>query len=322
MGSGVSRCLLKRYKVERMFYHDQDLRSPSELCVRCGLCCIVLRATCTREEAEEASPSCPEQFAEPHPEGEDDKLLIRFPCMHLRGRPLGAVFCAIYHQKRPEVCSTYLCRIAMLYSQHEVGLESALRQLKVAFWSEDPTVFNWAGFDGERNIMRRQVVWKLAENLRAKGQSEQGVDLWVANQCTPSYWPSTPLEHSLFSMHFAAFDNREDKAEPDRAAAHRKALELYYEMDELEKLNERDKEVAAMTVFHVLNQLRIYVTDRTEVLHESDSVEADRPTPVGRAEAEPGVPTPTMDEGNSGSEGGETGLCSLPGDQDDCETPQ
>lgn len=303
-----------------MFYHDNDLRSTSELCVRCGLCCVVLRASCTEEEARRVCPDNPLQFAEPDETMEDGKWLMRFPCMYLKGRVLGAVFCSIYDKERPSVCGSYLCRIAMLYSQGQIELEPALKQLKVAFWTSDVTVFNWAGFEGEQAIMRRQAVCRIAGQLRKEGASQPGVDLYLADQLTPGYWPSTPLEHGLFSMHFMSFDHREKLGGEAKAKADREALGLYYELDELEEMSERDKEVAQMTVRQVLAQLRLYLADNTEVDHAQDSVERSRSAEADWPETEHRVPTPALEDRSSGGESEGASLRAAPGDQDDRPT--
>jgi Fe-S-cluster containining protein len=301
-----------------MFYHDRDLRPTSDLCIRCGLCCVALRAQCTPEEAEAACPSNPERFAEPDDDIKEGNLLIRFPCMYLKGRLLGAVFCAIYDKERPKVCTSYLCRVAMLYAQGQVELKSALQLLKIAFWSSDVSVFNWAGFEGETNILRKQAVWQLAQKLREGGTNEQGLDLWAAQHCTPNYWPSTPLEHSLFSMHFMSFDHRESLEDEARREAERKALGLYYEPEETEQFSSRDIEVARMTVRHVLAQLRLYITDGTEVDYAQDTVEASSSAEADQEQGEPRVSPSDVDDGCSGGESEEARLCLAAGDQDSC----
>ena len=298
-----------------MFYHEKSLRPTSELCVRCGLCCVVLKAQCTPEEAKLACPEHPERFAEPDEYAAEGKLLMKFPCMYLRGRVLGGTFCSIYGQDRPKVCSSYLCRIAMLFSQNEVNLERALQQLKIAFWSGDVSVFNWAGLDGEQVIMQRQAVWQLADTLKAQGNSSAEVDLWVANQCTPSYWPKTPLEHSLFSMHFMAFDWREGLRGEEREKAEQESLKLYYETEEVEQMSKRDQAVARTTVRQVLSQLRMYVANLNaeEMDGGTDSLEADRPAEAGEEEGGAGVPPRDVEDRRPGGEGTKAGLRVLRG---------
>jgi Fe-S-cluster containining protein len=298
-----------------MFYHDDSLRSTSELCVRCGLCCAILNASCTPEEAEAANPGNPDRFARPDENVEKGKLRIRFPCMHLKGRTLGGVLCAVYDKQRPAVCVSYLCRIAMLYAQRGIELNQAMHQLRIAFWSGDVTIFNWCGEDGEEVLMQRQAVWKLADKLREEGNSEMGVDFWVAQQSTPSYWPSTPLEHSLFSMHFLNFDHRRRLQGEARVEAYDAALKLYYEPEEIEFMSPGEREVASVTVDKVFEQLRLYVTDRmdTEVEGVQDPVEAGTCAEFGEGDRSGGAST--LEDGSVGGESEETGFCAIRGDQ-------
>lgn len=301
-----------------MFYDEKSLRSTSELCVRCGLCCVVLKAQCTPEEAELAAPDNPARFAGPDDYVAEGKLLMKFPCMYLRGRVLGGAFCAIYSKSRPKVCSSYLCRIAMLYSQGEVNLEDAFEQLKTAFWSGNVSIFNWCGEDGEQVILRRQAIWHLADTLRAQGSSDMEVNMWVANECTPTYWPRTPFEHSLFSMHFMSFDYREGLEGKELEDAEQRALLLYYEPEEIEKMSKRDQAIARATVRHVLAQLRLYVSSpgSGETDGGTNRVEADRSAAADNEKGGPGIPPRDVADRDTGSKSEETGLCPVRGGQD------
>lgn len=210
-------------------------RDTSELCVRCGLCCCVLRAHCSEKDARDLAQTMGvdvRRFAAPPKEdsehllGPDGVTIIRdtqdeplwlmyFPCIFLRGRPMKAVGCAAYsvvdgttgerRDPRPLVCRSYLCKIAIMYRLGEVTLDDALRLLRVSFDQGDVTIFNWCGSPRDITISRLADVQDQIQGMRQEGMEEPWVDFYAASRLTPRWYPRSEPEHDLLSIHFEVF---------------------------------------------------------------------------------------------------------------------
>jgi len=214
-----------------------------ELCLTCGLCCCVLEAKCTKEEAihvTTATSTPINNFVSPdalHKSGTHPGLLLSmlFPCTYLRGRPLKAVRCAAYRVKdkdgvemdpRPNVCKVYLCRIAIEYKLNMITLSDAKSQLSRAYYQGDVTIFNWVHTDiklienqevrsavdllirSDDELNSRFKLQNTCSDLRSKGFSETYIDFIVAQKGTELVIPRSEEEHSLFSMYFNVFKKR------------------------------------------------------------------------------------------------------------------
>lgn len=235
---------------------DLELRSTSELCVHCGLCCVILDARCMPEEARAAStPDTLSVFTDIENTNEEGKVRMRFPCMYLRGRPLRAVSCAIYNDenlRRPALCHGYLCRLAMQYAQKQVTKTEALSLLGMAFFKNRLELFNWIGTDDENAILRRQAILELAAQLRDEGLDGPLFELMLARELTPVYAPQGAIDLALFSMHMHCFDKRDGLPLEDQV----EALEAYVNPETLEQLTPEQKELAAEVMNSTIREIR------------------------------------------------------------------
>ena len=243
-------------------YHDGPLRQANELCVQCGICCVVLRASCTKEEADIICPENPSLFAEPNPEQKEGPLLIKFPCRYLRGRAMRSCFCTIYGKVRPKVCVGYYCRVAALYRQHELDLEQALGQLRKAYETRDASLFNWGGDELDALVARRQAAWELADELRKENVDEALIDYRIAASLSPDYqFRSTP-HRDLFFSHFVCFDHLQRRAAVDLDEAIQETIYLFYG-DEGEAMDKTEKAIKSEAIWRVLRDLReFFIIDK------------------------------------------------------------
>lgn len=227
------------------------MNNTSELCVRCGLCCVVLHAECSWAEAQtlcEEMGVDPEKFVDTQEYlklgekirelvdvgltlgkdvlpavraargsesqvslSDDSKLRMRFPCMFLRGRVGKGVLCTAYGRSRPKVCGSYLCRIATQYRIGELSLAEGLLAIQRAFWINEPGAFNWTGSDQERRLIVREMVEVVREEMQADGLEDWQINLHLADRLTPRYFAKSDLDGGLLNMHFAAHDRRMTK---------------------------------------------------------------------------------------------------------------
>lgn len=238
-------------------YLDSPLRQVNELCLKCGLCCVVLQASCSREEAERVCPQQPERFARPSDRLAENKLLISFPCMFLKGRVMHAVCCSAYEKGRPKVCESYLCRIAVRYRQYEIELEEAEQLLQQAYLSRDVTIFNWgAAEDGPLSI--RYAAWELADKLRKEGCSGDIIDYRLSQYLSPQYDFCSLPDRDLFFYHFVCFDDWVKLGKNDLSQAIEKTMYLFYG-DEAEEMTWEQKVIKSEAIWKVLWDLRSHL---------------------------------------------------------------
>lgn len=238
-------------------------RDTSELCVRCGVCCVVLKAYCTPEEAEATAAHGGvdvRRFVKERPNDSGD-VLMHFPCTFLRGRVMSHVACAVYDGPRPPVCGSYLCKIAINYTTQRISLVDAIHALNIAFMKGDYSIFNWTGQDREVSIYLRGRIVKASAVLRKQGVPQAVIDYSAAAGVTPRYFIPTDIDHDLLSMHFFSHDHRMRRldaaeTEAERLKLLRAGLDLYFESELVAQLPDDGIRIAATAMTAVLNELR------------------------------------------------------------------
>lgn len=186
--------------------------SPSKLCLQCGLCCFMLNAKISQEDLDkmvETHGIAPERFAAP-PEmildAKESDWAIKMPCKYLMGKPLQWSGCQIHEQFRPEVCESYLCKMAMKYKLGIVSLGEAKYWLRYACLEGDYTVFNWVKAHDEQNILISSGIAAQVDQLRKSGATEEEVSICLANIITPEYAVEDGLAQFTLNMYFAVTD--------------------------------------------------------------------------------------------------------------------
>lgn len=272
---------------------ELEPRNPSEICVRCGLCCVALHATCTREEAVElcevrheslegfAEELVYEQDGDDHNKGDPilkngmPSVHIKFPCRYLRGRLMYAVACAVYGDPRPEVCRSYLCKIAIQFKAREVTLDEGLSKLRSAYWQNDASVFNWSGSSGEAVLSLTSDALDAVAEMKREGIPSVMIDYEIAAGVTPLYVPESRHDLNLTSMHFHAFDHREAlRKRVDAEAIDESALGLYFSAEAIAEMSDGYKTAAASGIRAVLLEMRDLVVNSEK--HLSDAAQYER----------------------------------------------
>lgn len=234
------------------------MAAVSELCTKCGLCCVMLSARCRREEAISivnwASETGLLTKQSDLLADDQDPVLMKFPCTFLRGRPTRGVRCAVYDGPRPKLCSSYLCKAAVQFKMGEISFEEARQRIMVAFWSNDASLFNWHGVEGEASLAARASIRELVETLRSQGFSDLEADFLVSSSVSSLYVPMSSMAHSLFSLHFFTFDARRD--------SYKDPTGVYIDDEKMEILRSISPEadqIVRVVIENVLAELRQYL---------------------------------------------------------------
>ena len=228
-----------------------ELQNASELCTRCGLCCVGLRAWCTVEDAEKtcAEMSIPlDQFVNVEERDEKNKVLMKFPCTFLRGSILHYVSCAAYKVPRPEVCHVYYCRVATQYRLRHIMLDEALALLRRGFWLDDVAAYNWCRSEEDAVLTQIHNAAVAGCDLEQSGFSRDVINYTMMTHVLPRYAPANEIDQNLLSMHFYLYDVR-------HTVDVRKRL-TFYLGDAALSMDDHDVEVAMQAIDGVFDVLR------------------------------------------------------------------
>lgn len=200
-------------------------KDPSELCVKCGLCCIMLCARVDDQEAENLIEQANENNRYPQdmhlerfstvqdqPPYKGDRT-INMPCCYLQGAMLNYVQCRVYDLDRPKVCGSYLCKIAVEFRLGKISMPEAIFRLRSSFMNGDVSIFNWTQAGTEGSIDENEVyvsimgqISDLIYQMRKDEYSEDQIELAVANRLTPMYVPSSIVGQAALNMHLYNVD--------------------------------------------------------------------------------------------------------------------
>lgn len=185
----------------------------SKLCVGCGICCFILNARVTKEEADKISGDNNvkfEDFAVLTDIGQvlyPDDYTIKVPCTFLLGKPLGKwTACRIHNKIRPAVCGSYLCKMAIRYQLGTISLGEARYWLRLAIQVKDLSIFNWIKDSQEAKILISSAVATRISQLRKENVPDEQIRMMVASLVTPNYTIRSPLDDLTLCMHFATHD--------------------------------------------------------------------------------------------------------------------
>lgn len=223
-------------------------KDPSKLCLQCGLCCFMLSARTTQEEAEKVEAehgiksslfTCVEEFGP-----NKGELVIRMPCKFLQGRILDHVFCKAHEKYRPEVCGAYLCKMAQKYVMGMISLGEAKFWLKFAYLRADVNIFNWSGDQESDRLLAVSMISNYADQLRGEGADQTSINISVAERITPVYKIKSDTDHLVLNMHFDAFD----RGDVD--------YKLFMDQEEIDGLDKWDAELAKDVIKFVVAEFR------------------------------------------------------------------
>jgi hypothetical protein len=208
------RCYKEREEVKERLKQpliNEQQKDVGRLCLRCGVCCFMLSARCTDEEAERIEKDhgiSVDRLSHIEAIGPNQgKRVLKVPCKLLKGKPLDHAFCKAYRGFRPEVCHSYMCKIAQRYSLGMMSYHEALFWMRTALITGDVSIFNWTSEgDQDDRLMVASMIGNFADNLRNLGADQQHINLAVAERVTPRYFFKSPQDRLALEMHFSAFD--------------------------------------------------------------------------------------------------------------------
>lgn len=232
-------------------------RDCSELCIRCGLCCVVLSAEVKPSEVErlaEWSGRLPSEIAmvEERP-GHGGKLVLKRPCIFLLGKAGEYVNCRAYGMERPKVCGSYLCKLAIRYKAGVCTLHEALFILRASITHKgDIGMFNWSS-DPESN--RDTGDAELAEVIAAQralrllnedGPKADMVRLALFEQFRPNYRFSSDAHETIFAAIMANYRN--------------KVLDLnqFFTEEEIAEMDDGERQASLRTIYQVVGDLSYF----------------------------------------------------------------
>jgi len=199
-------------------------RPANPLCTRCGLCCVMLSVQVSSENREiiaEENNIPQKKFCHTEPTGtgpNPGEEVLTMPCRFLLGRPMDYVSCRIYGKTRPDVCPTYLCRIAIQYKLGIVELNEGLRLLDKAYRTGQVSIFNWWDREGDKELQQsmlmaplREEATEMVENYGVDGllgelDEEEVGDILIAKSLTPAYLVHSDFAHLELNLLLAFFD--------------------------------------------------------------------------------------------------------------------
>lgn len=183
----------------------------------------MLSAKITEEEADRICSEWPikkENFCHiataPNDPNSGD-LIIRMPCRFLLGRTADYVSCRAYGGFRPKVCGDYLCRIAIQYKTGFIELDQALKDIKTAFRTGNPIIFNWTQSGDEGQLIKASMIpqlLKVAQDAYYAASNpslslEEVENVFVAEVFTPMFRIASPTDQLHLNMLFDIFDRGE-----------------------------------------------------------------------------------------------------------------
>lgn len=308
---GTCHQAIEDLKAEHKNVVDLERKDPSELCRKCGICCVVLSAKVDDAEAKEFHQQAlnagfgPQDFGDvfaieelgPH----TGDLVFRFPCPYLRGKPLDFVSCAGYSLDRPSVCRSYLCKIAIKYSLGLITIEEAQFTLRSSFLSGALDLFNWTHCRSddpesvEQEIEEQKLIFYNHLNEQAQRMLDEGtprdlVGMVVSSQITPVLDFKNAACHVLFNMHMQALDR--DYIEP----------KVYVEEEIVDGWTPEKKVFATQIIKHVLTELRDLFATKSEL----DQLRGDQDGQEPEASGRDGGQTSSADEEEQ-AEAGDSG---------------
>lgn len=220
----INFLLCKRCAYEKRVCDDRKGRPEKfqhydvgKLCIGCGVCCFILHARVTEEEATKIVAENgieKSDFVHKTELGQalyPDDLTIKTPCMFLLGHPLqGWTACKIHEKTRPMVCKTYLCKIAIQYKVGAISLGEAKYWMRASILSRDLSIFNWTRDDSESKILISSMISDRVDHLRSLGRTEDEIKMSLAAMVTPRYGFKSEPDRVIFEMHLATHDRGDD----------------------------------------------------------------------------------------------------------------
>jgi len=237
-----------------------------EICSYCGICCRILIAHVSEEEAGRMCREhgiAPGVFSEPGGSSLADTAAaargrshrIIMPC-YFQQMVDGRSRCTVHEAYRPAVCTGYLCRVAIEYDQGLLPLEDARLLLRVSGTHHAGALFNWTGDPEESRLLQRVIISRLdgwAETVVKESEAFHGV--------------SKEQLAGVMALEVSGAQDRYDFTSPllplvltrlfEQARTGSLDLRTFFTEEELEDehRNEYWKEAARSTMYHVIESL-------------------------------------------------------------------
>lgn len=238
-------------------------RDASPLCMQCGLCCIVLSAEAKPSEVEHLanwSGKLPRDISmiEQFPYAGAGRIVLKRPCVFLMGKPTEYVSCRAYQTKRPEVCETYLCKLAVRYKAGTCTLKEAMFILRASVTSSgDLGMFNWSSScghrdDDDRNLSELIAAKKALSLLDPDDDRVLDIGYVLYERLRRRYKFISDHHEVLLSAMFDNFDSKSIE------------LDHYFSPRQMAGWCDRDKEIAEKTIYQVVDSFRdIFEVDKS-----------------------------------------------------------
>jgi hypothetical protein len=239
---------------------DLPRRNPSDVCKSCGLCCVALCAKVEKKEAETLLEQANETGRYPrdvtleqfctyrdNPPIHNKEWILNFPCVYLKGSLLDYTSCGVYDLERPQVCQSYLCKIAVKYKLGVLSQSESSFLLRQAFINGDVSIFNWNSAEAdqdEERVSTLHMVANFIDALNKNGVAEHLREWAVCQYLTPSYHPTSNTSINMLDMYLYTVD-REDFR-----------LDLFVEPAVIATWDTSQKKAAMHTMIAVLLDIR------------------------------------------------------------------
>lgn len=227
-------------------------RECSPLCVKCGLCCVVLSAEVKPNEVERLanwSGRLPTEIAmAEHFPVHKGKLVLKRPCVFLLGKPGEYVSCRAYSMDRPKVCGEYLCKLAIRYKAGACTLNEALFILRASVtYRGNIGMFNWSsdkeGNDNDETLAAIVAANRSLKMLNQDSKALDNVRIALFEKLRPNYRFASDAHETIFAAIMVNCENE--------------VLELnhFFDEEEIEAMDEREREVSLKAAHQVVENL-------------------------------------------------------------------
>lgn len=253
------KCVLEQQECKERQQAGETLdRDAGSLCTQCGLCCVVLSAEAKPSEVEHLanwSGKLPRDIAmiEEAPYPCEGRIVLHRPCVFLLGKPTEYVRCRAYDTKRPAVCESYLCKLAIRYKAGLCTLNEALFILRASITAYgDLGMFNWSSDESrdraDQNVAEIIAARRALSLLNPEDDAALELSFSLYDRLRKRYKVASKEHEILLSAMFTNFEGKSIE------------LDHYFAPKQMAGWSERDREIAKQAVYQVVSDFRSIFT--------------------------------------------------------------
>jgi len=256
------KCVSEQQECKERQQNGETLdRDVGVLCTQCGLCCVVLSAQVKPSEVESLanwSGKLPRDIAriEEAPYPCEGRIVLHRPCVFLLGKPTEYVRCRAYDTKRPAVCESYLCKLAIRYKAGLCTLNEALFVLRASVSAYgDLGMFNWSNDQSrdraDQNVAEIIAARRVLSFLNPEDNAALEVSFSLYEKLRKRYKFTSKEHEVLLSAMFTNFEGKSIE------------LDHYLAPKQMVGWSERDKEIAKQVIYQVVSDFRsVFTVDK------------------------------------------------------------